>query len=71
MNETMMLGLRLLVNGVNHKDFQKRFGTNLEHKYESTLSDLAAKGLIHMDRNNVRLTNSGRLLANRVFSEFV
>lgn len=71
MNETMMLGLRLLVNGVNHKDFQKRFGTKLEHKYESTLSHLTAKGLIHLDRTNVRLTNSGRLLANRVFSEFV
>ena len=71
MNETMMLGLHLLVNGVSYRDFEKRFGTKLEHQYKRTLSHLEDKGLIQIGSTNVRLTSSGRLLANRVFSEFV
>jgi oxygen-independent coproporphyrinogen-3 oxidase len=71
MNETMMLGLRLLTHGVSHNEFQRRFGINLTNHFRATLPQLVSKGLIHNDNKGVRLTSPGRLLANRVFSEFV
>ncbi|HCU81230.1 MAG: coproporphyrinogen III oxidase [Chloroflexi bacterium] len=70
MNETMMLGLHLLASGVRHNEFQSRFGVNPKNHYKAILSQLVSQGLLHNDHNGIRLTSSGRLLANRVFSEF-
>ena len=71
MNETMMLGMRLVRDGVSHRTFQNRFGIALSHQYKDILKQLSTKGLIHNNMKSVNLTPTGRLLANRVFSEFV
>ncbi len=71
MHETMMLGMQLVSDGVNHSAFRSRFGIALSDQYKDVLNQLSLQGLIHNDINNVRLTAAGRLLANRVFSEFV
>ena len=70
MNETLMMGLRLL-EGVPRHSFQERFGVTIEHEYFATFERLATQGLITPDRDRVRLSKVGRLLGNRVFSEFV
>ena len=70
MNETLMMGLRLL-EGVPRHSFQERFGVTIEHEYFATFERLATQGLITPDRERVRLSKVGRLLGNRVFSEFV
>jgi oxygen-independent coproporphyrinogen-3 oxidase len=71
MDETMMLGFRLVREGVRETEFQSRFGQSLEARYGRRLRRLAALGLVELDSGGVRLTSGGRLLGNRVFREFV
>ncbi len=71
MNETMMLGMQLILDGVSHSTFYNRFNIVLADQYEAILNHLSMQGLITIGTTNVRLTPSGRLLANRVFSEFI
>jgi oxygen-independent coproporphyrinogen-3 oxidase len=71
MDETMMLGLRLTVEGVREADFRSRFGQGLEPRYGRRLRRLAALKLVVWDDQGARLTPGGRLLGNRVFREFV
>ncbi len=71
MDETMMLGLRLVQEGVSAADFQARYGQSLAARYERRLKRLLALGLLERDARGVRLTPGGRLLGNRVFREFV
>ncbi|MEX2162377.1 MAG: radical SAM family heme chaperone HemW [Anaerolineales bacterium] len=74
MGETMMMGLRLVEEGVSRDDFSKRFGVSIEEVYGEHISNLSALGLLEQlnaDRNLIRLTQRGKLLGNRVFREFV
>jgi oxygen-independent coproporphyrinogen-3 oxidase len=71
MDETMMLGLRLVREGVGEAEFQARYGQSLDARYGRRLRRLASLGLVERDTLGVRLTNGGRLLGNRVFREFV
>jgi oxygen-independent coproporphyrinogen-3 oxidase len=71
MNETMMLGLRLVREGVAKETFEHRFGVSVEQKYGPALRRLAAQGLVEWPSERARLTRAGRLLGNVVFREFV
>ena len=73
MNETMMLGLRLLKQGVSASAFTKRFGVKIEDVYQKQVGQLIAQGLLEWagEQNVLRLTQRGHLLGNRVFREFV
>ncbi len=71
MDETMMLGLRLIGEGVRAADFEARYGLTLTEKYGRRLRHLQQLGLVEWDAVGVRLTHGGRLLGNRVFREFV
>jgi oxygen-independent coproporphyrinogen-3 oxidase len=71
MGETMMLGMRLVGEGVAQTTFQSRFGMSLGDAFGRQLRHLRALGLIAWDAEGTRLTAGGRLLGNRVFREFV
>jgi oxygen-independent coproporphyrinogen-3 oxidase len=71
MGETMMLGMRLVGEGVPESTFEARFGVGLEAAFGRQLRHLRALGLIAWDAGGARLTPGGRLLGNRVFREFV
>jgi oxygen-independent coproporphyrinogen-3 oxidase len=85
MGEFMMMGLRLTGEGVSRGRFHARFGRDLTEKYGSEIDALVRSDLLEWaesahpsdgagvgDAGNViRLTERGRLLGNRVFSEFV
>ncbi len=71
MGETMMLGLRLLQDGVSASSFARRHGESLFHQFGPQLSRLTSIGLLEADSRNVRLTKRGVLLANSVCGEFV
>jgi oxygen-independent coproporphyrinogen III oxidase len=71
MGETMLLGLRLIGEGVRATEFKDRFGVDLAQPYGRTLRHLQQLRLIEWDADGVRLTPGGRLLGNRVFREFV
>ena len=71
MDETMMLGLRLVGEGVGEADFSARYGQGIDARYARRLRRLTALGLVERTAERVRLTPPGRLLGNRVFREFV
>ncbi len=71
MGEMMMMGMRLVREGVANADFERRFGVSLEQRYGRSLRRLAALKLIEWDGTRACLTGPGRLLGNRVFREFV
>ena len=74
MAETMMMGLRLVKEGVSMKSFAERFGRPLDSVYSAQLDDLETNHLIERagpQRDYLRLTPKAVLLGNQVFSEFV
>ncbi len=71
MGETMMLGLRLLQEGVSASAFQQRHGKTLLDIYGYQIKELAGIGLLTWDGERVRLTHRGLLLANDVAARFL
>ncbi len=71
MGEFMMLGLRLVQEGVMDARFRARFGVGLEKAFGEQIRRLVLQGLLERLPDRVRLTQRGRLLGNRVFEEFV
>jgi oxygen-independent coproporphyrinogen-3 oxidase len=71
--EYMMMGLRLVQEGVSGQDFQERFASTLEDEFGSVIAKLKKKGLLEylQDTQVLRLTSRGRLLGNQVFCEFI
>ncbi|MCA9858792.1 MAG: radical SAM family heme chaperone HemW [Thermomicrobiales bacterium] len=71
MGETMMLGLRLLGEGVSAAAFATRHGVALDERFGAQIEELAALGLVDWDDERVRLTHRGTLLANDVCARFL
>jgi oxygen-independent coproporphyrinogen-3 oxidase len=69
--ETMMLGLRLIGQGVDAVAFAARYGTTLEEAFGAEIADLAAIGMLERDERGVRLTRRGLMLANDVAERFL
>ena len=71
MGETMMLGLRLIDEGVELERFYNLHGVRLENVFADELSQLSKKGLLTIDDKQVRLTPAGLMIGNQVFMEFL
>jgi oxygen-independent coproporphyrinogen-3 oxidase len=71
MGETMMLGLRLLREGVARNRFAARHGKAVDEVFGTELRQLAERDLLTWDEHRVRLTPTGLLLGNRVFAAFL
>ncbi len=74
MGEVMMMGLRLVQEGVSARGFADRFGQSLEQTYGPVIRRLIEQGLLEWagaQGDTLRLTVHGRLLGNRVFMEFI
>jgi oxygen-independent coproporphyrinogen-3 oxidase len=74
--ETMMMGLRLVQEGVPARRFAERFGQTLEQVFSPQIDRLQALGLLEWATNDqneltLRLTRNARLVANQVFVEFI
>ena len=67
--EALFLGLRLM-RGVNLQQYRESFGVDLLAKHSIELERFQAAGLIELNED-LRLTRSGALLSNEVFSAFV
>ena len=72
-SEYMIMGLRLVQEGISNGDFRRRFGKSLEAEFGSIIKSLEKKGLLEWgnDKKILRLTRRGHLLGNQVFREFV
>lgn len=69
--ETMMLGLRLLADGVDADKFRQRHGISLEECFGESLDRMTTLGMIESTGRGVRLTTRGMMLANSVVTEFL
>ena len=69
--ETMMLGLRLLDQGVNADAFAARHGVSLNDVFGRQIAELSGIGLLDVGEEGVRLTGRGLLLANDVIARFL
>lgn len=71
-SEVMIMGLRLVQEGVSPEAFEARFGVSLESVYGSAIAPLREAGLLTTGpAGQLRLTRRGRLLGNQVFVAFI
>ncbi|OGO12661.1 MAG: hypothetical protein A2Y53_01780 [Chloroflexi bacterium RBG_16_47_49] len=73
-SETMMMGLRLVSEGVSHFEFERRFGMSLRERFTTQIERLIRYSLLEWageEMEFLRLTQKGRLLGNQVFKEFI
>jgi oxygen-independent coproporphyrinogen-3 oxidase len=71
MDETMIVGLRLVREGVPFRHFAALHGQDLREIYPQELADLQREGTIEVDDRRVRLTQRGLMIGNRVFVRFL
>lgn len=71
MGETMMLGLRLVREGVAFERFRRLHGASLPEVFAQEIADLTAQGLLHSDGERVTLTARGLMVGNQVFARFL
>jgi oxygen-independent coproporphyrinogen-3 oxidase len=69
--EMLLLGLRLVEEGVGERAFHERFGVGLDAVFGDDLAELEGQGLLERTGGCVRLTPRGHLLGNQVFLHFV
>lgn len=71
MSETMMLGLRLVQEGVPFAHFCQLHNQDLRSVYRKELEQLTSLGLLEHDNERVRLTQFGLMMGNQVFMHFM
>ena len=71
MGETMMLGLRLVVEGVTFQRFQQRHERSMLDVFSDEIADLERLDLLERLPDRVRLTRRARLLGDQVFARFL
>ncbi len=71
MQETMMVGLRLVEQGVSATKFEQRFGKKIESVFQKQLLELVGNGALEWVGDHVRLTERGKMVGNQVFMQFI
>jgi oxygen-independent coproporphyrinogen-3 oxidase len=71
MGEMMMMGLRLVEEGVPWERFRRHFDLEARQRFEPQIAELVELGLLEADAERARLSPRGRLLGNRVFGLFL
>lgn len=70
-SETLIMGLRLLEDGIVWQSFRERFGEDLRDIHGPVIERFVGHHLLQTDATGVRLTRKGRLLSNAIFRELV
>ena len=75
MTEHMLLGLRLVREGVGAAEFESRFGVSLPAQYAPAITFGLERGLVEWIETagdtRLRLTKPGRFLANQIILQFI
>lgn len=69
--ETMMMGLRLVVEGVPYARFRAIHGESLDTAFARQLGQLDRQGLLEQTPSRVRVTPRGLMFANQVVESFL
>lgn len=68
--ECIMLGLRL-IEGIDLENYYKRFGIDLEEKYEQVINEQIQHGTLCLKEGRLFLTAYGQDISNNVIVEFM
>ncbi len=71
MGEAMMLGLRLLEEGVPNDRFAGEFGVDIMTAFGDEVTELVDEGLVQWHGGSLLLTRRAWLVANQVFARFL
>lgn len=71
MKETIMMGMRLLCEGINREKFKTRFGEDIVALKKEAMDKHVDFGLLEVTNENIRLTQAGRLLSNAVIRDLI
>ena len=71
MGETMMLGLRMLWEGVNRERFAERFGCDCVDAYSQIIARFVRMGFLEVTPHAVRLTAAGMPIASQIQMSFL
>lgn len=63
-DEAIFLGLRS--DGIDLKDYSRRFGRDLLEEFRPSISQFEQQGLMHQERDRLRLTPKGYLLCDEI-----
>ncbi|MCU0497245.1 MAG: radical SAM family heme chaperone HemW [Anaerolineae bacterium] len=69
--ETLIMGLRLTVEGIDRAAFQQRFGVDLVDLHHEVITKYQTHGLLEVSDSCVRITQQGRMLSNLIFRDLV
>lgn len=69
-SEKMIMGLRL-IEGIDKKEFEKRFKIPVDEVYKTTINKLKKQNLIRETEQKIFLTKKGLNLGNITFAEFL
>ena len=71
MSETIMMGMRMLREGINRERFSARFGVDIVDHFSEAIEKHRAYGLLAVDDQRLHLTQQGRFLSNAVIRDFI
>ncbi|KUK47124.1 MAG: Oxygen-independent coproporphyrinogen-III oxidase [Anaerolinea thermophila] len=74
MNDTAMMGLRLVKEGLRNDLFIQKFGCSLFEVYHDQIEELCNEGLLEVDydcKGSIHLTRRGCMVGNQVFMRFL
>ena len=69
--ETIMMGMRLVKQGIKLDEFQKRFNVSLLEIRKEAIHELYNLGLIEITQNALRITTKGRFISNRILRDLI
>lgn len=70
-SETIMMGLRLLNEGIQLDVFESRFGVSFLTLRGDEIARYVDYGMLSQDERSVRLTSQGRLVSNRILRDLI
>lgn len=70
-SETIMMGLRMVKEGIQRQTFKKRFDVDIVDLHAQAIKKHQDYGLLYVDDAVVRLTKAGRLLSNAVIRDLI
>ena len=70
-SETIMMGMRLVKQGIKLDEFQKRFNVSLLEIRKEAIHELSNLGLIEITQNALRITTKGRFISNRILRDLI
>lgn len=71
MQETILMGMRLIKEGLSRERFKARFGVDIVELKQEAIEKHVEYGLLEVLNDRIRLTQTGRFLSNAVIRDLI